>query len=345
MTVRTGTTIRFENGPQILAGAATVGKKEGEGPLRSAFDDIEPDAAFGEKTWEQAESTLLRRTIDRAIQKAGRTPGDLDVIFSGDLQNQCAASSFAVRDFAVPFCGLFGACSTMALSLTMAAIGLDSGAFHTAVAATVSHFCTAERQFRHPLEYGGQRTPTAQWTVTGAGAAVLQQYDPACASVQIAAVRPGRICDLGITDAANMGAAMAPAAKDAIAGVLRDTGTAVSDYDLILTGDLGQVGSDLLRELLKKEDGVDLCDVHNDCGLMIFDRETQDVHAGGSGCGCSASVLCAHILPKLACGELKTVLFVATGALLSAGSALQGQSIPGVAHAVLLTSPHEKETL
>ena len=344
MTARTGTTIRFDRGPQIVAGAALVGKKEGDGPLGAAFDAIEPDATFGEPTWEQAESTLLRRTIGHAIKKAGRTPAEIDVLFSGDLQNQCAASSFAVREFSVPFCGLFGACSTMALSLTLAAIGLDSGAFRTAVAATVSHFCTAERQFRHPLEYGGQRTPTAQWTVTGAGAAVLQRYDERAALPQIAAVRPGTIRDLGVTDAANMGAAMAPAAKDAVAGFLRDTGAAPSDFDLILTGDLGQVGSDLLRELLLREDGVDLETVHNDCGLMIFDREAQDVHAGGSGCGCSASVLCAHILPRLMRGTLNTVLFVATGALLSANSALQGQSIPGIAHAVLLTAPHRKET-
>ena len=345
MTNRTGNTVRFDRGPQILAGAALVGKKEGDGPLGGVFDAIEPDATFGEKTWEQAESTLLRRTITRALEKAQRTPADVDVIFSGDLQNQCAASSFAVRDFAVPFCGLFGACSTMALALTLAAVGLDSGAFRAAVAATVSHFCTAERQFRHPLEYGGQRTPTAQWTVTGAGAAVLKCCDETQFLPQIAAVRPGAIRDLGVTDAANMGAAMAPAAKDAVAGFLRDTGTAPADYDLILTGDLGQVGSDLFRELLLREDGIDPGETHNDCGLMIFDRKTQDVHAGGSGCGCSASVLCAHILPQLARNELHNVLFVATGALLSANSALQGQSIPGVAHAVLLTAPQGKETV
>lgn len=337
MTEKKNRIIRLTRPPVVLASAGLVGKKEGEGPLGDCFDEIVPDATFGKESWEQAESEMLRRTIELSLTKAQRLPATTDVIFAGDLQNQCTASSFAAQTFSLPFCGLFGACSTMALALCMAAIGLDSGAFSTAVAATSSHFCTAERQFRHPLEYGGQRPPSAQWTVTGAGAAVLGRANAQPGGVQISAVQLGTICDLGVTDPANMGAAMAPAAKETIAAFLRFSRTVPDDYDLILTGDLGAVGSELLYALLKKEDGIDLMPVHNDCGLMIFDRAAQDVHAGGSGCGCSASVLCAHILPRMQRGELRRVLFVATGALLSATSTLQKQSIPGIAHAVLFS--------
>ena len=326
----------------MIAHAGLAGKKEKDGPLGNPFDQTFDDVTFGVPSWEEAEQTLLRTAMELAAKKADLPLSKLDLILAGDLQNQCTASSFAFAGSGAPFCGLYGACSTMALSLSVASLLLDCGACSTAAAATGSHFCTAERQFRKPLEYGGQRTPTAQWTVTGAGAAILaangKKTDP-----RITHVHFGTITDLGITDAANMGAAMAPAAAKTIGDFLRDTGTAPQDYDLILTGDLGFVGSELLLELLRR-DGLNLTGVHSDCGCLIFDRESQDVHAGGSGCGCSASVLCSHIFDEMRRGKYKKVLFVATGALLSATSALQGKTIPGIAHAVLIAKETE-ETL
>lgn len=335
-------TIRLTHLPRVIAHAGLAGKKEKDGPLGAAFDKTFDDVTFGVPSWEEAEQTLLRTAMELAAKKADLPLSKLDLILAGDLQNQCTASSFAFAGSGAPFCGLYGACSTMALSLSVASLLLDCGACSTAAAATGSHFCTAERQFRKPLEYGGQRTPTAQWTVTGAGAAILaaigKKTDP-----RITHVHFGTITDLGITDAANMGAAMAPAAAKTIGDFLRDTGTAPQDYDLILTGDLGFVGSELLLELLRR-DGLNLAGVHSDCGCLIFDRESQDVHAGGSGCGCSASVLCSHIFDEMRRGKYKKVLFVATGALLSATSALQGKTIPGIAHAVLIAKETE-ETL
>ena len=333
-------TIRLTRPPRVIAHAGLGGKKEKEGPLGNAFDCTFDDVTFGVPSWEQAEQTLLRTALDMAIAKAKLPLHALDLILAGDLQNQCTASSFALCSSDVPFCGMYGACSTMALTLAVSALLLDGGACRTAAAATGSHFCTAERQFRKPLEYGGQRTPTAQWTVTGAGAAILSatggRNDP-----RITHVHFGTITDLGITDAANMGAAMAPAAAKTIGDFLRDTHTTPRDYDLILTGDLGFIGSELLLDLLRR-DGFDLSGVHNDCGCMIYDRDAQDVHAGGSGCGCSASVLCSHILDLMRCGNYKRVLFAATGALLSATSALQGKTIPGIAHAVLFEQETEE---
>ena len=333
-------TVRLTQPPFVIAHAGLAGKTERDGPLGGAFDTTFSDLRFRAKTWEQAEQILLRRALDKALEKARLSPAHLDAIFAGDLQNQCTASSFACADISAPFCGVYGACSTMALALAAAAMGLDAGAFRRVAALTGSHFCTAERQFRKPLEYGGQRAPTAQWTVTGAGAAILaaagNPTDPRITHVQL-----GTITDLGVTDGANMGAAMAPAAARTIADFLRDTQTTPQNYDLILTGDLGFVGSALLHELLTDMQ-IDLAGVHNDCGMMIFDREKQDVHAGGSGCGCSASVLCSHIFDEMRRGTLHRVLFVATGALLSATSALQGKTIPGVAHAVLLESTTTK---
>ena len=328
-------TILLETAPFICASAAAVGKREGEGPLQSAFDAVFDDTTMEETSWERAEQKLLRFAAKKALDKAKLSPEQIQAVFSGDLQNQCTASVFGLRDLSIPFCGIFGACSTMAQALALAALAMESGGFHHTMAATSSHFCTAERQFRHPLEYGGQRPPTAQWTVTGAGAAILAKdgapHDPRIEMIQIGTMR-----DLGITDAGNMGAAMAPAAQKTIADFLRDTGTAPQDYDMILTGDLGAVGSELLCELMLREEGFDLSQRHRDCGLLIYDREKQDVHAGGSGCGCSGSVVCSKILNDLREGTLQKVLFVATGALMSATSALQGETIPGIAHAVLL---------
>ncbi len=327
-------TVRLHTPPFVAAHAGLAGRKEREGPLGTRFDKTFDNARLGKKTWEEAEQTLLQNALALALKKLPSAAAKPEMIFAGDLQNQCTASSFAFRQSGLPFCGLYGACSTMALTLAMAALAVESGAIRCAAAVTGSHFCTAERQFRKPLEYGGQRTPTAQWTVTGAGAAILAangtRNDP-----RITHLHFGTITDLGVTDGANMGAAMAPAAARTVAGLLRDTRTSPRDYDLILTGDLGFVGSELLLELLRRE-GFDLAGVHNDCGKLIFDREKQDVHAGGSGCGCSASVLCSHIFDEMRRGAFRRVLFAATGALLSATSALQGAAIPGIAHAVVI---------
>ena len=330
-------TVVLEKKPKIIGNAAVVGKKEGEGPLAKEFDEIFEDTTMGEKSWEKAESLLLKNSVKKALSKAAVTPEEVDGIFSGDLLNQCMGSSFGLRDFGIPLGGLYGACSTMALSLIMASLSIETGGFDCTVATTSSHFCSAEKQFRYPLEYGGQRPPTAQWTVTGSGAAVLKDTNSSI-SPYVDKVHLGKIRDYDITDANNMGAAMAPAACETICSFLSDTGTSPSDYDIILTGDLGFVGSELLRQLTVREYGIDIASVHNDCGMMIFNRDTQDVHAGGSGCGCSASVVNSYIMKRLESGQLNSVLFVGTGALLSPTSSLQGESVPGIAHGVLLTS-------
>ncbi|MDR1892350.1 MAG: stage V sporulation protein AD [Oscillospiraceae bacterium] len=333
MTERVGRyTLRLRSRPAIAGYAAAVGKKEGEGPLAAEFDRIFEDNTLGEESWEKAESALLNTAVQLAVQKAGFTPDLLDYVFAGDLLNQSIGATFALRDLSVPFVGLFGACSTMALSLGMAAIFVDTISAARCVAATSSHFCSAERQFRFPLEYGGQRTPTAQWTVTGAGAALVGNTG---GGPFVESVTFGKMVDLGIKDANNMGAAMAPAAADTLKTYFSDTGTSPADYDMVLTGDLGETGSRLLRDLLGRE-GYDLLNRHRDCGLLIFDCEKQKTGAGGSGCGCSASVLCSYVFERLRRGNLKNVLFIATGALMSPTSSQQGESIPGVAHAVCL---------
>lgn len=285
---------------------------------------------------------MQKQALALALDKAGQAASTMDWLFAGDLLNQCIGATFGVRELGIPYLGIYGACSNMAEGLLLSAFLAESGLRYLGV-STASHFCTAERQYRFPLEYGGQRTPTSQWTVTGGGAVVVagaaaQTPDQAGPWIQAAAI--GTIEDKGIKDAANMGAAMAPAAAATILGFLSDTGTTPEDYDLILTGDLGQVGSDLLYELATRE-GVDLRSRHTDCGLLIYDRDRQDVHAGGSGCGCCASVLCSYILPSLREGRVKRVLFAATGALLSPTSTQQGESIPSIAHAVCLTSRKE----
>ncbi len=319
--------------PAVAGFAATAGKKEGEGPLGKEFDKIYEDGMAGETTWEKAESVLHREAVVRAVAKSGMPASDIDVIFAGDLLDQCTGTVFAIKNADIPFAGIYGACSTMALGLCLAGIAVDTGAARAALASTSSHFCSAEKQFRMPLEYGGQRTPTAQWTVTAAGAAVISHLGRgAC----IGGALIGRIRDFGIKDPNNMGAAMAPAAARTVADFLTDTGTEPGDYDMILTGDLGAVGSGLLVDLLRKQEGIDISGVHRDCGLMIYDTEKQKVNAGGSGCGCSGAVVCSHIMRRLCEGELNRVLFVGTGALMSAVSALQSETIPTVAHAVLL---------
>ncbi len=325
-------TIQLSNRPMILSYAAVVGKKEGEGPLGNVFDRVFEDTTLNEKTWEKAESDMQKEAVTCALNKAALSPSQVQHIFAGDLLNQCTASTYGLRELNIPLYGQFGACSTMAQTLSMAAIFVDSGAADICCAVTSSHFCTAERQFRFPLEYGGQRPPTAQWTATAAGAAVVGMGG---SGVRIAEVLGGRQVDLGVTDANNMGAAMAPAAADTLYRFFEDTHTSPSDYDLILTGDLAAVGSEMLHKLLEKK-GYHLGDKHDDCGLMIYDRQKQDVHAGGSGCGCSAAVLCSDILQRMTAKKLHDVVFVGTGALMSPTTSQQGESIPGIAHLVHL---------
>ena len=325
--------LAFERPPALLGRAAVGGKREAQGPLGADFDKTFGDTSLGMDTWEQAEAQLQKEAVALALVRAGLKPENLDLIFAGDLLNQCISSTFGVMGYQVPFLGQYGACSTMAQALLLAALAVESGAARQAAAVTSSHFCSAERQFRLPLEYGGQRSPTAQWTATAAGCAVVGLSG----RVKVRGGLVGKIVDLGVKDPANMGAAMAPAAADSIARYLRDTGTAPGDYDGIFTGDLGAVGTALLYQLLAEE-GVHLQRVHDDCGLLLYDRQRQDVHAGGSGCGCSAAVLCGHLLKRMEQGELGDILFCATGALMSPTSQQQGQSIPGVCHVVHLTA-------
>ncbi len=325
--------LAFERPPALLGRAAVGGKREAQGPLGADFDKTFGDTSLGMDTWEQAEAQLQKEAVALALARAGLGPEDLDLIFAGDLLNQCISSTFGVMGYQVPFLGQYGACSTKAQALQQAALAVESGAARQAAAVTSSHFCSAERQFRLPLEYGGQRSPTAQWTATAAGCAVVGLSG----RVKVRGGLVGKIVDLGVKDPANMGAAMAPAAADSIARYLRDTGTAPGDYDGIFTGDLGAVGTALLYQLLAEE-GVHLQRVHDDCGLLLYDRQRQDVHAGGSGCGCSAAVLCGHLLKRMEQGELGDILFCATGALMSPTSQQQGQSIPGVCHVVHLTA-------
>ena len=335
MPERTGEhTIVLSGRPRVLGYASAVGKKEGEGPLGGGFDLVFDDARLGEKTWEKAESRLQKEALNRALDKAGYSPSQVQVLFTGDLLNQNIASTFGMRETNIPLLNQFGACSTMAQTLCLASLFVDSGAAAVAAAVTSSHFCTAERQFRFPLEYGGQRTPTAQWTVTGAGSVLVGMGG---SGVRIAAVCIGRIVDMGIQDMNNMGAAMAPAAADTLLRFLKDTDTRPEDYDFIATGDLGVEGSALFKMLVAQE-GQKIGENHFDCGLLIFDREAQDVHAGGSGCGCAASVLCSYILDGMEQGRWKNGLFMATGAMMSPTSSQQGESIPGIAHLIHLQS-------
>lgn len=327
-------TIQMENMPSIEGYASVCGKKESEGPLGKFFDQTFDDTTLGESSWEKAESKMQSKAVNLAIEKSNINSKDINFIFAGDLLNQCISSTFGLRNLNIPFLGQYGACSTMAQTLALASILVDAGVANNCIAVTSSHFCSAERQFRFPLEYGGQRTPTAQWTVTGSGAIVVGNNGQ---GPKISRITVGRIIDLGIKDANNMGAAMAPAAAATLEDFFCDTATKPDDYDLILTGDLGEVGSKLMKELLER-DGIHIKNNHNDCGLLIYDQKAQDVHAGGSGCGCSATVLCSVILNKLKNNELKNILFMATGALMSPTSTQQGESIPSVAHLINIKS-------
>ena len=319
--------------PVITHWASVAGKKESEGPLAHTFDVTSADTLFGQKTWEQAEKQMQKTALETLMHKAALTPQSIDAVFSGDLLNQCIGSSFTLRNTGIPHLGLYGACSTMAESLLLASMAVGGGYFDRVIAMTSSHFASSERQYRFPLGYGGQRTPTAQWTVTGAGAALV------CASGQgprIESCTVGTVTDLGVKDAANMGCAMAPAAYATIRAHLDDMGRSPEDFDLIVTGDLGQIGMDILLELARR-DGLSLGGKLTDCGTLVFDSAKQDTHAGGSGCGCSAITLCGYLLDKLEKGKLGRILFCGTGALLSPTSTQQGLPIPGVCHGVCIT--------
>ena len=324
-------TAALQDPPSVVGSASVVGKKEGEGPLAATFDHISQDDSFGERTWEKAESAMQKLALAAALDKAGLSVSALDYLLAGDLLNQCIGSGFAVRGQDVPFFGLYGACSTMAESLSLAALLLDGGFGVRAAAMTSSHFCSAERQYRTPLEYGGQRSPTAQWTVTGSGCLILAREGQ---GPYVTHVTTGKIVDKGIKDAANMGAAMAPAAYSTIAAHFQDTGRKPSDYDLIVTGDLGKLGRDIVADWFHR-DGMDLKNL-TDCGTLIYDLEGQDVHCGGSGCGCSAVVLAGFLLDGMKQGRWRRILFCGTGALLSPTSSQQGESIPSICHAVAL---------
>lgn len=319
--------------------SSTVGKKERLGPLRLWFDATEEDEYFGKTTFEQAESEMVRRNLGQLFEKAGAENALPDLLLGGDLINQCTGTSFGVGGFGIPFLGLYGACSTIAESLLLAAALIDGGKADSAVACASSHFCTAERQYRFPPEYGNQRPPFSQNTVTGAGAFLLTSRET---DVRLSRGIVGKIVDAGITDAGNMGAAMAPAAADTILRFFDHSGEKPEDFDCIVTGDLGAEGLELTDELLLKC-GLDIRSRHLDCGILIYDAKKQDMHAGGSGCGCLASVLGGYFFKRLRKKELKRIFAVGTGALLSANSALQKLSIPGIAHGIVLESNGSKD--
>jgi len=330
-------TVKFENPPSIAATAAVVGPKEGEGPLAEYFDVISKDVLFGTDSWEKAESELSRKTISLAINKANLQLPDIQYILAGDLLNQVTGATFGVRDLGRPFFGLFGACSAIGEAMTLGAMIIDGGFANNIIASASSHFCAAEKTFRFPLELGTQRPPTASWTVTGDGAVVLSATG---VGPYVTAATTGAIVDMGIKDANNMGAAMAPAAADVIAKHFQDLNIQPSHYDVIATGDLGNVGSDLLMQLMD-EKGYDLRSNHKDCGMMIYDLKKQDVHAGGSGCGCSAATFAGYFYRQLQRGDIKRMLLVPTGALHSVVTVQQGESIPAIAHAVAISTTKE----
>lgn len=321
---------QLANPPIITAWASVAGKKESEGPLKAYFDVVNKDTYFGQKTWEQAEKQMQALALNKLAEKANMRPQDFGLVFSGDLLNQCIGSSFTLRNRNIPHLGLYGACSTMAESLLMASMAVGGGFSDNVVAMTSSHFASSERQYRFPLGYGGQRTPTSQWTVTGSGAALVSSTGK---GPKITACTIGTVTDLGIKDANNMGAAMAPAALSTIKAHFEDLKVSADDFDLIVTGDLGQLGKEVLLTLSQRE-SLGLGGKLTDCGTLVFDLLEQDVHSGGSGCGCSAITLCGYLLGKLKSGKLKNILFCGTGALLSPTSTQQGLPIPGVCHAV-----------
>ncbi|MBQ1537957.1 MAG: stage V sporulation protein AD [Ruminococcus sp.] len=323
----------FAKPPCITSSAAVGGKMEADGPMGEYFDKINDDPYLSTDSFEKGESKLQKEAMLHMMDKAAISENDIDIVFGGDLLNQCAGTTYGIRELGIPFLGVYGACSTMAESLLLSAAFVQAGYAGKAAAVTSSHFCSAERQYRYPLNYGGQRPPTSQWTATASGALCVSAESKA---PYVRGFTAGMIVDPGITDANNMGAAMAPAAWETIHCFLTDTAISPDAFDMILTGDLGKVGSRLLCELAER-DGFDIRSVHRDCGTMLYDFDTQDVHAGGSGCGCSAGVLCGYIIPRIRSGEFKNILFAATGALMSPTTNQQGESIPSISHAVWLS--------
>lgn len=321
---------KLDNPVTILEVASIVGKKETAGPLAKYFDVCLEDEFFGEKTWEKAESKMIKTAIDTVLKKSKTAITDIDLLLAGDLLNQCISTNFGIRDFEVPFFGIFGACSTFVEGLVLGSMLLDGGAGNHILTATSSHFCSAEKQFRFPLELGNQRPPTAQWTVTGSASTILSKTG---LGPYITIVTPGKIVDKGIKDANNMGSAMAPAAVSTILTHFKDTGRNPSYYDAIITGDLGYIGKDIVLDLCKAE-GYQLKSVYDDCGVLMFDKEKQDTHSGGSGCACCGTVFSGYFFKQLKEKKIKRILLVATGALMNSTSTQQGESIPGIAHAV-----------
>ncbi len=322
-------TIKFNTPPSIVECASIVGPKEAEGPLAKYFDKTLEDEFWGEKTWEKAESKIIKETVNTVIQKAGISASEIDCMFAGDLLNQCISSSFGLRELNIPFFGVFGACSTFVESLSLGAICTESFA-NKVICATSSHFCSAEKQFRFPLELGNQRPPTSQWTVTGSGSAILSKDGT---GPYITHITPGKIIDMGIKDGNNMGAAMAPSFADTLITHFSDTGRTPNYYDAIISGDLGYIGKDIAIDLLKAN-GYNIKTNYNDCGVLIFDKENQDTHSGGSGCACCGTVFSGYFFKQLKEKKIKKLLLIATGALMNSTSSQQGESIPGIAHAV-----------
>ncbi len=314
----------------IASTASIVGPKEKDGPLHQFFDQCLEDEFWGEKTWEKAESKFVKETVSMAISKSGIPSSEIDFCFAGDLLNQCIASSFGIRETNIPFIGLFGACSTFIESMMTGSVFIDGDFATNVLCSASSHFCSAEKQFRFPLELGNQRPPSSQWTVTGAGATVLTKDGT---GPFITSITPGKIVDMGIKDANNMGAAMAGAAEDTLISHFKDTGRKPSYYDAIFTGDLGHIGKDILIDLASSK-GYNIRNNYNDCGVIIFDKEKQDTHSGGSGCGCIATVFSGYVYNMLQEKKYNKVLMIATGALMNSTSTQQGESIPGIAHAI-----------
>ena len=325
-------TIKFNTPPTILETSSIVGPKEGQGPLAKYFDQCLEDEFWGEKTWEKAESKIIRENVNTLIFKSGIPAEKIDYCFAGDLLNQCISTNFGLRDLNIPFFGIFGACSTFVEGLCIGSVFIEGGGATNVLCATSSHFCSAEKQFRFPLELGNQRTPTAQWTVTGSGAALLTKNGT---GPYITHITPGRIVDMGIKDANNMGAAMAPAALDTLIAHFQDTGRKPSYYDLIITGDLGYIGKDILTDLAKTK-GYNIKSNYNDCGVLIFNKDEQDTHSGGSGCACIATTFSGYLFKQLKSRKINKILLMATGALMNATSSQQGESIPGIAHAIAI---------
>lgn len=322
----------FERPPYIIEGASIVGPKEGEGPLGKCFDVVEQDPMLGSDTWEEAESILQKEAIQKVLFKSGMNKEQIRYIFSGDLLGQLIATTFGILDFEIPFFGLYGACSTIGEALSLGAVMVDAGNADNVIAMASSHFASAEKQFRFPLAYGNQRPFSATWTVTGCGAVILGTKK---SFAKITGITTGKIVDFGVKDAQNMGACMAPSAAEVIASHFKDFNSSPQDYDKIITGDLGIVGKSILFELLK-EKGYDISGIHMDCGVEMFDAGIQDTHAGGSGCGCAATVLTGYVFKQLKKKAFKKILFIPTGALMSPVSFNEGNSVPGIAHCVMV---------